>query len=108
MRRRTVERITAAAAGVAAIASSIGGCGLFHSKHEVGECVRTFVTVGGTDIETVDCPADGAGLVDSLTNPVYRIAEVLDYEASCPSRGLLGIQLKHEPDDAVYCLVPAV
>jgi hypothetical protein len=108
MRGRTVSRITVAAAAAAAMVSGVGGCGLFHSKHEVGECVRTLVSVGGTDIETVDCPADGASLVDNLVDPVYRIAEVLDYDSSCPSRGLFGIQLKHEPDDAVYCLVPVV
>ncbi len=107
MHRRTMVRLTAVAAA-AILLPGLSGCGLFGSKHEVGECVRTDVTFSGTDIETVDCPADNVSLVDNITNPVYRIAEVLAYEASCSNSGLWGIELKHEPDDAVYCLVPVV
>jgi hypothetical protein len=93
---------------VVAVAAGLAGCGLFGGKHEVGECVRTQAGLGGTDIETADCPAAGSGLVDNIADPVYRITDVLDYDASCPNDGQWGIELKHEPDDAVYCLVPAV
>lgn len=103
MRRRTL-----AIAAAVMVVSALGGCALFGGKHEVGECVRTLVTVGGTDIETVDCPASNATVMDNITNPVYRITDVLDYDASCPNVGQWGIELQHEPDDAVYCLVPVV
>ncbi|MFL6125318.1 hypothetical protein [Actinophytocola sp.] len=99
-------RIAATAIGItvtAVLASGLTGCGIFGGKHEVGECVRTKVGVGGTDIETVDCPAGGSAF-DNPGDPVYRITAVLDYDASCPADGKYGIELKHEPDDAVYCL----
>ena len=101
------RRILAAAATVF-VASALGGCGVFTSKHEVGECVRTQATLSGTDIETVDCPADNATMMDNIADPVYRITDVLDYDASCPNVNQWGIELKHEPEDAVYCLVPVV
>ncbi|MET9227276.1 hypothetical protein [Lentzea sp. NPDC003310] len=89
------------------IALTASGCGLLDSKHEVGECVRTRVALGGTDITSADCPAKGFD-EKSFTDPVYKITAVLEYEQSCPSgRSFGGIELKHEPDDAVYCLSPA-
>lgn len=101
-----MRRIATFAVGIttgAVVASGLTGCGIFGGKHEVGECVRTEVGVGGTDIETVDCPT-GGDIVGNLTDPIYRISYVLDYDDSCPADGSYGIELKHEPDDAVYCL----
>lgn len=100
----------AAAIGMAvAVTAGLSGCGIFGGKHEVGECVRTNVGAGGTDIETIDCPAEGTSPLENIGDPVYRISYVLDYESSCPSDGTWGgIELKHEPDDAVYCLDVAV
>ncbi len=106
--RKPTETRAIVVAVTAFVVSALGGCGLLDSKHDVGECVQTNVSFDGTDIETVDCPADGTSFVDNITDPVYRINEVLDYEASCTNDGLFGIELKHEPDDAVYCLVPVV
>jgi hypothetical protein len=107
MSSRIATRMISVAAAVMAM-SGLAGCGLFGGKHEVGECVRTGATLGGTDIETVDCPADDVSLVENMSDPIYQISEVLDYEASCANDGRWGIELKHEPDDAVYCLVPVV
>ena len=88
------------------IAACVTGCGLFDDKHEVGECVKTTSTLGGTDIETVPCPTDSSAFNSrSVTDPTYRITEVLDIDGHCsPGEGWGGIELKHEPDDAVYCL----
>ena len=93
---------------VAVMAPGLAGCSLLGGKHEVGECVRTQVSLGGTEIEAADCPASDSSIVDNIGDPIYRITDVLDYNASCPNDGQWGIELKHEPDDAVYCLVPAM
>ncbi|MFI9450090.1 hypothetical protein [Amycolatopsis sp. NPDC052450] len=97
-------RLTACAVIIAAVA---GGCGVFGGgKHEVGECVRTTVGVGGTDIKSAECPTSG-NVMDNLGDPIYKITHVVGYEESCPEDNKYGIQLKHEPDDAVYCLAIA-
>jgi hypothetical protein len=98
--------VTIGAAAAFVVSASLAGCGVFGGKHEVGECVRTEVGAGGTDIETVDCPASGTSVIDHIGDPIYQIAQVLDYDASCPNDDQWGIELQHEPDDAVYCLVP--
>lgn len=91
------------------IAVTASGCGLLDSKHKVGECVRTRVSLGGTDITTADCPTSSGFDAASFTDPVYKITAVLEYEQTCPTGTTFGgIELKHEPDDAVYCLTPAV
>jgi hypothetical protein len=92
-----------------AVALTATGCGLLNSKHKVGECVHTRVSLGGTEIVTTDCPTKKGFDLASLQDPVYRISAVLEYDERCPTgRTLGGIELKHEPDDAVYCLDPAV
>ncbi|HEX7303362.1 hypothetical protein [Lentzea sp.] len=91
-----------------AIALTASGCGLLNSKHKVGECVHTRASLGGTDITTTDCPTTKGFDASSITNPVYKITAVLDYDKSCPNgKSFGGIELKHEPDDAVYCLALA-
>lgn len=86
------------------LATAVGGCGLLDSKHKVGECVRTSVGIGGTDIRSAECRS-GGNLMDNIGDPIYKITHVLGYDESCPQDGQPGIELKHEPDDAVYCLV---
>ncbi|WP_394613525.1 hypothetical protein JNUCC0626_26785 [Lentzea sp. JNUCC 0626] len=90
------------------ITLTASGCGLLDTKHKVGECVHTRTSLGGTDITSTDCPTKKGIDPGSFTNPVYKITAVLDYEQSCPNgRSFGGIELKHEPDDAVYCLALA-
>jgi hypothetical protein len=90
---------------VALIAMSMTGCGILDAgKHKVGECVHTRASLGGTEITSSDCPAKGTTMIDNIADPIYKITAVLDYTASCPADGTPGIELKHEPDDAVYCL----
>ncbi|MEV8443865.1 hypothetical protein AB0425_41380 [Actinosynnema sp. NPDC051121] len=89
----------------AVLLAALGGCGVFGGKHEVGECVRTRETPGGTDIVTVGCPTKSHFTLGSLTDPIYRIDQVLDFGTHCPiGKSFGGIELQHEPDDAVYCL----
>ena len=90
------------------IALTASGCSLLDSKHKVGECVRTRASLGGTDITAADCPTTKGFDAKSVTDPVYKITAVLEYEKSCPNDNKFGgIELKHEPDDAVYCLALA-
>lgn len=98
-----IKRLLVAAACVVAIGTGAAQFEFFSSKHAVGECVRTTVTLGGMDIRTVDCPLPGRAAPFS-NDPLYRITHVLDIDASCPLGNLFGVQLAHEPDDAVYCL----
>jgi hypothetical protein len=42
---------------------------------------------------------DGRGRVR-----MWTVSYVLEYDGHCPMDGSMGIELKHEPDDAVYCL----
>ena len=88
---------------VAVLAVTLAGCGVFDSKHVVGECVHTRATFGGTEIVAADCPASAFDK-ENLADPVYRISHVLDIDGHCPVDGKPGVELKHEPDDAVYCL----
>ncbi|HEY0640572.1 MAG TPA: hypothetical protein VGD67_23325 [Pseudonocardiaceae bacterium] len=106
MRTGTVTTLLA----LTVVAAGLGGCGLLDQKHAVGECVRTRVSLGGTDLTSADCPASPSAFdPSSLTDPVYRITQVLELDGSCPSpEGFGGIELRHEPDDAVYCLTPAL
>lgn len=87
----------------AILTTVVGGCGVLDSKRKVGECVRTTVGVSGTDIKSAECRNSG-NVMDNIGDPIYKITYVLGYEESCPQDGTPGIELKHEPDDAVYCL----
>jgi len=79
------------------------GCGIIgNSRHAVGECVHTMATFGGMDIKTAECPTRSS--VFEPGDPVYRITEVLDLDGHCSAGTAFGgIELKHEPDDVVYC-----
>ncbi|MDI5974995.1 hypothetical protein [Amycolatopsis magusensis] len=89
-------------------AATLSGCGILQSRHEVGECVKTRPSLGGTEITSAECPAGSGFDTSSLGDPVYRISEVLEIDGHCQRGGSIGgIELKHEPDDAVYCLDPA-
>lgn len=98
-----IKRLFVAAACVVAVGTGAAQFDFFSSKHAVGECVRTTPTLGGTDIRTADCPRPG-GTHSNVGEPIYRITHVLDIDATCPPDNLFGVQLRHEPDDAVYCL----
>ncbi|MCG8916277.1 hypothetical protein L6E12_10795 [Actinokineospora sp. PR83] len=64
--------------------------------------MHTTVGLRGTNITSADC-ADSS-FEQSLKDPLYRITEVLDIDGHCSENGSYGIELRHEPDDAVYCL----
>jgi hypothetical protein len=105
-------RSSALALGISAALAAVAvtGCGSWFGGHEVGDCVRTRISLGGTDITSADCPTGSSSTFDtkSITDPVYKVASVLDIDAHCPPSGTGGgIELQHEPDDVVYCLVPA-
>ena len=92
-------------ATAAALVATLSGCDMVEGKHEVGECVHTRAGVGGTEIVTTDCPAESGFTAESIADPVYRISQVLEIDGHCPTgRSFGGIELRHEPDDAVYCL----
>jgi hypothetical protein len=95
---------TRAVLAASLMTASLAACGLFSGKHEVGECVRTRVSLGGTDITTADCPQSGSSPIDNISDPIYRISAVLGYDEHCSDGRSIGVELKHEPDDAVYCL----
>ena len=80
-------------------APAAGGCGLLDSKQQVGECVRTSVGIGGTDIRSAECRS-GGNLMDNIGDPINTKTDGPRYDESCPQDGQPGIELKHEPPSA--------